>query len=136
MTSLVLATATRYMLPLLMLLSFFILIRGHNEPGGGFIGGLVVAGAFVLYAMAYDVRTSRKALRVDPRVIMAAGLLITLISGLIGIIDNRPLLSGLWSTQELPLLGKVGTPLLFDIGVYLVVMGVALTILFSLMESE
>ncbi len=65
MTSLILSTATRYMLPLLLLFSIFLLLRGHNEPGGGFVGGLVAAAAFALYAIAFDVATARRTLGVE-----------------------------------------------------------------------
>ena len=66
MTSLILRTATRFLMPLLLLFALFLLFRGHNEPGGGFVGGLVVAAAFVLYAIAYGVDAGRRALLVDP----------------------------------------------------------------------
>jgi multicomponent Na+:H+ antiporter subunit B len=67
MTSLILSTAARYLLPLLLLFSLFILVRGHNEPGGGFIGGLIGAAAFALNAIAFDARSTRRTLRIDPR---------------------------------------------------------------------
>jgi len=123
------------MLPLLLLFSIFLLYRGHNEPGGGFVGGLVAAGAFALYAMAYDVPGAKRLLRIEPRSLIGVGLLFAVGSGIIGIVMGAPFLTGKWTTEDLPLLGKVGTPLLFDIGVYLVVIGVVLTIIFSLMES-
>ena len=52
MTSLILRTATRFLMPLLLMFALFLFLRGHNAPGGGFVGGLVVAAAFVLYAIA------------------------------------------------------------------------------------
>lgn len=136
MTSLILSTATRYMLPLLLLFSIFLLLRGHNEPGGGFVGGLVAAAAFALYAFAFNVEIARQALRVDPRTLIGVGLLAAVTSGLISLFGNLPFMTGLWSSQEIPVLGKAGTPVLFDVGVYLVVVGVTLTIIFSLAESD
>ncbi len=135
MTSLILSTATRYMLPLLLLFSIFLLLRGHNEPGGGFVGGLVAAAAFALYAIAYDVATARRTLGIDSRTLIGLGLLVALTSGVIGLVAGQPFMTGLWSEYAVPLLGKVGTPLLFDIGVYLVVIGVTLTIIFGLAEA-
>jgi multicomponent Na+:H+ antiporter subunit B len=135
MASLILSTAARYLLPLQLLLSAFLLLRGHNEPGGGFVGGLVVSAAFALYAIAYDVAAARRALGIDARVLMAVGLLVTVTSGLASLVGGQPFMTGLWSEFVVPLLGKVGTPLLFDTGVYLVVIGVMLTILFALMEA-
>ena len=73
MTSSILRTATRFLMPLLLLFALFLLLRGHNEPGGGFVGGLVVAAAFVLYAIAYGVAAGRRALLVDPSTLLGAG---------------------------------------------------------------
>lgn len=136
MTSLIFSTATRYMLPLLLLFSIFLLLRGHNEPGGGFVGGLVAAAAFALYAFAFNVENARQALRVDPRVLIGVGLLIAVGSGTVSLFGSLPFMTGQWSEQPIPILGKLGTPVLFDVGVYLVVVGVTLTIIFALAESD
>jgi multicomponent Na+:H+ antiporter subunit B len=135
MSSLILSTATRYLLPLLLLFSVFLLIRGHNEPGGGFVGGLVAAAAFALYAIADGVATTRRTLRLNPTRLIGLGLLIAVGSGLVSIIIGQPFMTGLWSDYPVPALGKVGTPFLFDVGVYLTVIGVVLLIIFSLMED-
>jgi len=136
MDSLILRSAARLLLPLLLLFSIFLLLRGHNEPGGGFSGGLVAAAAFALLTIATDVPTTRRTLRMSPRIFIGAGLLVAVASGAIGLIGGA-FLTGLWA--ELPLPGDaklaVGTPLLFDVGVYLVVIGVVLTIVLSLMEA-
>jgi len=134
-TSLILSTAARYLFPLLLLFSLFLLLRGHNEPGGGFVGGLVAAAAFSLYAIAEGVATARRVLGVDSRALIGVGLLVAAVSGLIPLAAGQPFMTGMWSDYTVPLLGKVGTPLLFDIGVYLVVVGVTLTIVFSLAEE-
>jgi multicomponent Na+:H+ antiporter subunit B len=137
MDSLILRSAARLLLPLLLLFSIFLLLRGHNEPGGGFSGGLVAAAAFALLTIATDVPTTRRTLRMSPRLFIGAGLLVAVASGAIGLIGGGVFLTGLWA--ELPLPGgaklAVGTPLLFDVGVYLVVIGVVLTIVLSLMEA-
>lgn len=135
MISLILSTAARYLLPLMLLFSVFLLLRGHNEPGGGFVGGLVAASALALYAIAYDVGNARRVLRVDPRLLIGAGLLTAAGSGLSALLVGRPFLTGLWSGGSIPVLSKVGTPLFFDVGVYLVVVGAALTVIFSLAEE-
>ena len=75
MDSLILRSAARLLLPLLLLFSIFLLLRGHNEPGGGFSGGLVAAAAFALLTIATDVPTTRRTLRMSPRVFIGAGLL-------------------------------------------------------------
>lgn len=133
--SLILTTATRYFLPLLLLFSFFLLLRGHNEPGGGFVGGLVAAAAFALYAIAEDVQSTRQILKVEPRVLIGGGVLAAAFSGLLPLLAGKPFLTALWIKEPLPVLGKVGTPLLFDVGVYLLVLGVVLKIIFALAED-
>jgi len=137
MTSLILSTATRFLLPLLLLFSMFVLLRGHNEPGGGFIGGLIAAAAFALHAIATDVRKARRTLRLDPQTLIAIGLATALASGIIALFYDLPFMTGLWVTLHNPWFEelKVGTPLLFDAGVYLVVFGVTLTIILALAEE-
>ncbi len=133
--SIILSTSTRYLMPLLLLFSFFLLLRGHNEPGGGFVGGLVAASAIALYALATSVEQAQRLLRLDLRTLMGAGLLCAVGAGLLGPLIGEPLLTGLWYDQPIPVVGKLGTPLLFDVGVYLVVIGVTLKILFALMAT-
>lgn len=135
MISLILSIATRYLLPLLVLLSLFLLIRGHNAPGGGFIGGLVASSAFVLYAIAHGAHQTRRVLRIDPRSLMAMGLLVAVASACLSLFRGQPFMTSLWIERSIPAIGKIGTPLVFDTGVYLVVVGVSLTILLSLMEN-
>lgn len=135
MQSLILSTATRAIFPLMLLFSVFLLLRGHNEPGGGFVGGLVAATAFAMYATAYDVERARRALHVEPRTLIGVGLATAGGSGLVGLVAGAPFLTGLWVPRPLPVIGKIGTPLVFDIGVYLVVLGVVLTMMFTLAED-
>lgn len=133
--SVILATATRYLLPLLLLFSLFLLLRGHNEPGGGFVGGLVAAAALALYALATSVAEAQRMVRIDLRLLMSTGLALALMAGLLGLLRGSPFLTGLWHPQPVQVVGKVGTPLLFDVGVYLVVVGVTLKILLTLMAT-
>jgi multicomponent Na+:H+ antiporter subunit B len=136
--SLILRTTVRLLFTLLILFSIFIFLRGHDEPGGGFIAGLVASAAFALYSIAYNVTEARHTLRVKPRTLIGTGLLIALSSGLVGILSGDAFLKGIWG-DEFILFGesfKVGTPLVFDIGVFLTVIGVTLTIVFALEEVE
>ncbi len=137
MTSLILSTASRYLLPVLLVFSVFVLLRGHDEPGGGFIGGLVAAAAFALNAFAVDIASTRRLLRVDPRKLVPIGLLTALASGALPLALGKPFLSALWLTVDLPGVGplELGTPLLFDCGVYLAVLGVTLTMILTLAEE-
>ena len=138
MTSLIFRTATRYMFPPLLVFSIYLLFRGHHYPGGGFVGGLFAGSSFALYALAFDVAAARKLLRVDPRDITAAGLALALLSGIPALISGDAFLTGIWwKLHFLPgVMLDIGTPLIFDAGVYLVVLGVLLTLVFSLGEER
>lgn len=128
MSSLILRAATRVLMPLLLLFALFMLARGHNEPGGGFVAGLVVAAAFALQAFAFGVPAARRGLMIDPEHLLGVGLLVALLTGASAFISGRPFLSSFWW-------GAFGTPLVFDIGVFLVVVGVVLTMTFTLAED-
>ena len=137
MTSSILQTGARALMPLLLLFAVFLLLRGHNQPGGGFVGGLVVALSFVLYSLAFGVDASRRALLVSPSTLLGVGPLVALTSGLPGVLRGQPFLTAQWA--ELSVGGTVvavGTPLVFDVGVFLAVIGVVLTIVFTLAEDS
>jgi multicomponent Na+:H+ antiporter subunit B len=135
MYSLILHTATRYLLPLLLLFSLFLLFRGHNELGGGFVGGLVAASAFALYLIAHDKAETQRVLRFDSKLFLGVGLGLATASGILALLFGRPFLTAVWDARPIPVIGKLGTPLLFDVGVYLVVFGVVMTIVLSLAED-
>ncbi len=138
MSSLILRTAIRYLFPIIVLFSIFLLLRGHDEPGGGFIGGLLGATAFALFAIGYSVETSRRMLRFELHQLMGVGLLMATLSGVVGLILGEPFLSSAWI--EIPIPGrpepfKLATYLFFDIGVYLVVLSITLMIVYALAEE-
>jgi multicomponent Na+:H+ antiporter subunit A len=128
--SLVLRTAARLLLVLLLVTALFMLWRGHNEPGGGFIGGLFAASALTLYLLAFRRAATERLLRVAPRLGLPVGLALAVTSGLVGVgLAGAPFLTGQWTTVG----GlKLGTPLLFDVGVFLVVVSFTLTIVLAL----
>jgi multicomponent Na+:H+ antiporter subunit B len=132
---LILATATGYLLPLLLLFSVFLLLRGHNEPGGGFVGGLAAAAAIALYGMAFGVAKARRMLRVHPLMLLAFGLFVAVTSGMVAVTMSLPYMTGLWTPFALVAIGKLGTPLVFDVGVYFVVIGMVLMVVFELTEA-
>ncbi|MEK6510191.1 Na+/H+ antiporter subunit B [Myroides odoratimimus] len=136
MDSTILRTATNYLLPLLLLFSLFVLLRGHYLSGGGFVGGLIASIAFVLHAFAYTTRRTLRLFQIPPRMLIPIGLTISFISGFLPVILGRPFMTGVWFADNVAVIGSVGTALFFDIGVYLVVVGVALTILLTISESE
>lgn len=134
----ILHTAALFLLPLQLLFSVFLLLRGHDEPGGGFIAGLVASGAFVLYLFAHGVKSTRKVMRVDPHDLLGLGLLLGVLSALPAVLFGEPFLTAQWwsfylgSETEI----KLSTVLIFDIGVYFAVLGTILTIVVSLTEAE
>ncbi|AKD04600.1 MnhB domain-containing protein [Pontibacter korlensis] len=180
MRTIILATAIRYLTPLFLLFSVYILLRGHNHPGGGFIGGLIGSIAFVFHVLAHgSERTvnayfqlnvyhkSRQAYRnrtehiwnllkantwnrpkgfkeipwryhlikVRPAYMMAAGLFLAATSGVVGLFLGKPYMSALWSEDGIAIIGAFGTPLLFDMGVYLLVLGMVLKMVFTMSKE-
>ena len=136
MTSSILKTAVRFLMPLLLLFAVFMLMRGHNQPGGGFVGGLVVAASFILYSIAFGVAAGRRALLVGPSRLLDVGLLVALGSGVPALFGGRPFMTARWTRWAVgPISVDLGTPLVFDVGVFLAVTGVVLTIVFTLAEA-
>jgi multicomponent Na+:H+ antiporter subunit A len=131
-TSPMFRSAARLLMPLLLLFAVFLLVRGHNEPGGGFVGGLVAASAFALYGIAFGIERARRALIVEPMTLLGAGLLIAVASGVPAVLRGQPFLTAQWTHGPM----AVGTPTVFDIGVFLVVTGVVLMMIFSLAEER
>jgi len=136
MNSLILRTATKLLLAVMLLFSIFILFRGHNEPGGGFIAGLITGSAFSLYLMAHGPVKARRLILVDLHHCLGFGIACSIVSGLIGVIMRKPFLTGVWLTLKA---GRtqvsLGTPLLFDVGVYIVVVSAICMIVFALEEK-
>jgi multisubunit Na+/H+ antiporter MnhB subunit len=126
--------------PAMIILSLIILYRGHHLPGGGFIGGLVAASGVGLVLLGRGVEKARAFLFFPPVTWIVSGLAIASFSGLIApMIEEGAFLEGVWLPSfVVPLLGVVhlGSPLLFDVGVYLVVVGFTLMCLFALVETE
>ncbi|MGQ9681589.1 MAG: MnhB domain-containing protein [Anaerolineae bacterium] len=137
MASLILRTVARPMLPILLLFSFFLLVRGHDMPGGGFVGGLVAAAAVLLQMLAYNAKTARRLLVVDPEVLLASGLGLALVSGLLPLLWDLPFLTARFMRLRLEGLAdiEIGLSTVFDAGVYLVVVGVVLAIVLGLAEE-
>jgi len=135
MNSIILRATSGFLTTLFVVVSFFVLVRGHNEPGGGFIGGLLAASGFAIYALAHGAPAGRRLLRLDPRTVLGVGLVTALAAGAAALVGERMFLTGIWSSVKIPVIGKLSTVLLFDVGVYLVVLGTTLLILFALDEE-
>jgi multicomponent Na+:H+ antiporter subunit B len=135
MKSLIFRTITPVIVSVMVLFSIFVLLRGHNEPGGGFIGGLIAVAALSIYGIAFGVETVRRAIVFHPLSIAGAGLLLATLSGLLSMVFQVPFMTGLWVYpvvlgEEIPL----SSVMTFDIGVYLVVVGAVTSIALSLEE--
>ena len=136
MNTLIFRTVAPFLTALMVLFSIFVLLRGHNEPGGGFTGGLIAVSALAIFGIANGIAAVRKALWFHPMAISAFGLFMASIAGLISILFAVPFMTGLWIYPsvlgiEIPL----STVTLFDIGVYLVVVG-AITSIALALETE
>lgn len=136
MRSIILQTASKYLLPILLLFSVFLLLRGHYYPGGGFVGGLVASMAFVLHSFAYGTESTMKILKNKPLSLIPIGLSIAFLSMMAPVLVGYPILTGLWYHEPVAVIGMIGSPLFFDLGVYFVVVGVVLTILFTISLSS
>lgn len=136
MNSAILCAASRVLMPLLLLFAVFLFLRGHNEPGGGFVAGLVISIAFVLLMFSDGVAAARRAMLVDPSRLLGIGLLVSLASGVAGGLFGDVFLKALWTEFDISRVHVVlGSPLVFDLGVCLVVIGVVLTMTFTLAED-
>lgn len=137
MNSLILRTAVPFLVGLMLLFSIYVLLRGHNEPGGGFIGGLIGASALAIYTIAEGLAAARRALVVRPIAIAGVGLLFAAISGIVSLLFGDAFLTGQWWFPAFnPDFKYLSTVVLFDIGVYLVVVGAIVAIAFTLEERE
>ncbi|MCX7712166.1 MAG: hypothetical protein N2035_00645 [Chthoniobacterales bacterium] len=140
MNSLLLQVCARITSPLQIILSLILLLRGHNEPGGGFIGGLVAAAGIILYGFAFGFHRALCLLPLPPISFIAIGLLLAAFSGIPALLAGQPYLTGLWPNLSIPtfLAGnlKPGTPLFFDLGVYFSVFGTVLLMLETSTKNE
>ena len=137
MHSLILRVATRLLVGLILVFAVYLLFRGHNAPGGGFAAALVAGTGFALAAISEGPAVVRRAIRIDPERIAMVGLGLAILCGLVGWLAGRPFLTGLWWVvmDDHSKTLAIGTPLFFDIGVFLTVLGTLLTLLLALEEN-
>jgi multicomponent Na+:H+ antiporter subunit B len=137
MQTVIFRTAAPYLASLMVLFSVFVLLRGHNEPGGGFIGGLIAASAFAIYGIACGVTPVRRAMYFHPMAVSGFGLFLSAASGLVSLLNGVPFLTGLWATLYLPgVTVDIATVIVFDFGVYFVVVGSITSIALALEERD
>ncbi|ODT71348.1 MAG: Na(+)/H(+) antiporter subunit B [Pelagibacterium sp. SCN 63-23] len=136
MNTVIFRTLAPLIVAIMLVFSFYVCLRGHNEPGGGFIGGLIAAAAIGVFGMASGVAEVRRALRFDPMAIAGFGVLLAGASGLMSLFIDAPFMTSIWLYLKLGDTSvPLSTPLFFDLGVYCVVFGTLSTIALSL-ESD
>ncbi|WP_193336545.1 MnhB domain-containing protein [Devosia beringensis] len=133
MNTVIFRTIAPMIVATVLVFSLYICLRGHNEPGGGFIGGLIAASAIAILGMATSAAKARRALHIDPLAIAGFGVLMAALSGLLSIFNGNPFLTSIWLYLDIggstvPL----STPLIFDLGVYCVVFGTIASIALAL----
>lgn len=135
--SLMLEYVSRTAYWLMLLASVWILLRGHNAPGGGFIAGLVAVAATALLAIVYGIDCARRRLPLQPLQLAVTGVLLALISGIPGAWDDNPFLTHQWWSIEVGNnVFKLSTVIMFDIGVFAAVWGAFATYLFALLDDQ
>ncbi|WP_096156834.1 MULTISPECIES: Na(+)/H(+) antiporter subunit B [Bacillus] len=134
----ILQTVTTVLSFIVITFAIYLFFAGHYTPGGGFIGGLMTSAALVLLLLAFDMKTVKTVFPIDFMTVAAIGLLICILSGVGSLFFNVPFLTHTFTYYDFPILGKtaLATPVIFDVGVYLVVVGVAMTIIQTIGESE
>jgi monovalent cation:proton antiporter len=135
----ILQTVTKAVAFIILAFSVFIFFAGHNNPGGGFIGGLMTASAFILLYLAFDIEGMKKVIPFDFIRMTALGLLIAVGTGMGSFLFGEPFLSHAFGYFDLPLFGEdteLATAVLFDIGVYLTVIGITMTIILTIGEDQ
>lgn len=127
----ILQTTAKVVFFIIFLFSIHIFFAGHYAPGGGFVGGLLTTGAIILLLLAFDLRTIQQILPFNFTILTAIGLVLALSTAAGSIFFNVPFFTHAFSDFDLPLFGKTSlhTAMLFDSGVYLVVVGSAITII-------
>jgi multisubunit Na+/H+ antiporter MnhB subunit len=131
-------TVVRLSFFLINVLAFYLLLRGHNLPGGGFIAGLASAISFILLSFAVGNEALHRLVPFDPARIAIGGLLLATLTGVLPMMLGRPFLEHFHAhLHGVPFVGELhlGTPLLFDVGVYLVVIGITTKVVFVFVKS-
>ena len=130
MNTLIFRTMAPMIAVAMVLFSIVILLRGHNDPGGGFIGGLIAASAAAIYGMARGVGEVRRLLRFNPMAFAGFGVALAIAVGLISAVAGAPFLTAFWLPGY-----AFGVPGAFDVGVYFVVFGTMTAIILALEDS-
>ncbi|WP_245415690.1 Na(+)/H(+) antiporter subunit B [Alteribacter populi] len=131
-------TISRIVALIILSFSIYLFFAGHNNPGGGFIGGLMTASALLLLYLSFDLDRIKKVLPIDYEKFIAIGLLIGIATGINSMFFGDPFLTQYFEYYTVPILGEIEltTALPFDLGIYLVVVAVALLIILTIAGDE
>ncbi|MCM3087688.1 multicomponent Na+:H+ antiporter subunit B [Bhargavaea ginsengi] len=134
----ILQTATKVVFFLIFLFAIHIFFAGHYTPGGGFVGGLLTASAIVLLLLAFDLKTVSRALPFNYTIMIAIGLLLALGTASASILFDVPFFTHAYDYFDLPLFGETSlhSAMLFDLGVYLVVVGATMNIILTIGSDD
>ncbi|WIY53636.1 MnhB domain-containing protein [Devosia sp. YIM 151766] len=133
MNTVIFRTIAPLIVAVMLVFSFYVCLRGHNEPGGGFIGGLIAASAIAVFGMASGVQHVREALKVEPLAIAGFGVFLAAASGLLSLFIRAPFMTSIWLYLDIgESVVPLSTPLFFDLGVYFVVFGTLSSVALSL----
>ncbi|NGZ76781.1 Na+/H+ antiporter subunit A [Saccharibacillus alkalitolerans] len=134
----ILRTMSRVIVLIIISFSLYLFFAGHNNPGGGFIAALMTASALILLAVSYGMDTIRRVIRVNYRLLTAVGLAIAILTAAGSFVFGAPFLSQTFDHFHLPILGdtELATAVLFDLGVYLAVVGVVMNIIFTIKGED
>jgi multicomponent Na+:H+ antiporter subunit B len=131
-------TITRIVTLIILAFSIYLFLAGHNNPGGGFIGGLMTASAILLLYLTFDMKKIMKEIPISFTSLIGIGLLTAVGTGIATMLFDYPFLTHFFGYFDVPILGEIEltTAVAFDLGVYLVVVGIALTIILTIAEDD
>lgn len=137
MNDVILHTITKIVVFIILTFGIELFFAGHNDPGGGFIGGLVLSSALVLLFLVYDIETVQKGIPVDFKKVAAVGVLFAVGTGVGALLFGAPFLQQSFASFDLPIFGETefATVTLFELGVALTVVGTVVTIILSISED-
>nr|WP_232243108.1 Na+/H+ antiporter subunit A [Paenibacillus sp. GSMTC-2017] len=134
----ILQTVAKIAIVIILCFSLYLLYMGHHNPGGGFIGALMASSALLLMAMSFGMESVHRLIPINFRALTAVGIAIALLTGMGSFVFDAPFLSHAFDYFQIPLLGELelATATLFDLGVYLTVIGVTMTIIFTIGRDQ
>lgn len=135
MRTTILQVTTRILIPIFFVYSLYLLFRGHDSPGGGFIAALVVSIGLVFHMIAFGVSNTQRIYRIDTMKFIAIGLLLSFIAATLPMLMGKGFFQAIWTNVKIIGLGTISSVMLFDIGVYLTVVGAILKIAFAIFKE-